>query len=184
VDVSSSYVEVFTSTCLGCLLPSLIMVNRSEKVDILPATVAMAERRPRTSRWRILGVISVFAVVMTLRCTNYGASISGIQLGRQDADPCPQSNVVYPVRHAQLWENLGNEYDQNAFKERVVEWLGGAVRIPYVVTALAVLSFSEARILNKARKPTTGWAPSASMSGGRFSGSSMTILLRHFHLCM
>ncbi|KAI0251446.1 carboxypeptidase S [Lactifluus subvellereus] len=66
---------------------------------------------------------------MTLRYTDR-SSIYARQLGRQDVNNCPQSEVIYPDRHAQLWETLGNEYDQDEFTERAAEWLGGAVRIP------------------------------------------------------
>lgn len=47
---------------------------------------------------------------------------------------CPQSDVLYPVEsHAQLWKSLGRDFDDDAFMTRAVEWLGGAVRIPYVL---------------------------------------------------
>ncbi|KAI0251422.1 carboxypeptidase S [Lactifluus subvellereus] len=107
------------------------MVNRCEKVDLLPAAVVVdsEESRPRRSQWKALGLIALLAVAMALRYTDW-SSISARQLGRQDANLCPQSEVIYPNRHAQLWETLGNEYEQGAFTERAVEWLGGAVRIP------------------------------------------------------
>lgn len=106
------------------------MVNRS-KVDLLPAAVAVGERRPRRSQWKALSLITLLAIAMTLRYTDW-PSISARQLGRQDVNLCPQSGVIYPDRHVQLWETLGSEYEQDAFTERAVEWLGGAVRIPYV----------------------------------------------------
>jgi Gly-Xaa carboxypeptidase len=45
---------------------------------------------------------------------------------------CPQSDALYPESHAQLWDSLGRVFDEDAFITRAVEWLGGAVRIPYV----------------------------------------------------
>jgi len=51
---------------------------------------------------------------------------------REVADLCPQSNALCPGQHAQLWESLGREFDEEAFTTRAVEWLGGAVRILYV----------------------------------------------------
>jgi Gly-Xaa carboxypeptidase len=124
------------------------MGNEREKTDPLPVPVtgAVEERRPpsRKSKWRVLAFISLLAIAMTLRYTGYGgASMSKIQPGHYDANVCPQSNALYPNRYAQLWESLGNEYDQDEFNERATEWLQGAVRIPYVIPALAVLSSSE-----------------------------------------
>jgi hypothetical protein len=42
---------------------------------------------------------------------------------------CPQSDVLYPARHAQLWRRLGRDFDDDAFTARAVSWLGGAVRV-------------------------------------------------------
>jgi hypothetical protein len=47
---------------------------------------------------------------------------------------CPQSDVLYPESHVQLWMSLGRDFDDDdAFMTRAVAWLGGAVRIPYIV---------------------------------------------------
>ncbi|KAI0277860.1 carboxypeptidase S [Russula aff. rugulosa BPL654] len=44
---------------------------------------------------------------------------------------CPQSDVLYPESHAQLWKSLGRGFDDDdAFRTRAVAWLGQAVRIP------------------------------------------------------
>jgi Gly-Xaa carboxypeptidase len=119
------------------------MGNEREKTDLLPVAVAVEEMRPRKPKWRVLGFISLLAIATTLRYTDHGASMSKIKPGYHDADVCPQSNALYPNRYAQLWESLGNEYDQDEFTERATDWLQGAVRIPYVISALAVLSSSE-----------------------------------------
>ena len=51
---------------------------------------------------------------------------------------CHQSDVLYPesTSHAQLWRSLGRDFDGDAFMTRAVAWLGGAVRIPYVIFIL------------------------------------------------
>ena len=110
------------------------MTNWNEK-DLLPATVPVSERHPRTLKWRVLGLIALLAVPMALRCaTHVGPFLPGRGLGRLNAsNVCPQADALYPDRHAPLWESLGKEFSQDAFTLRAVEWLGGAVRIPYVV---------------------------------------------------
>jgi hypothetical protein len=48
---------------------------------------------------------------------------------------CPQTGALTP--QAKIWEELGGvggELDEEKFKERAVEWLGGAVRIPWVIS--------------------------------------------------
>ena len=110
------------------------MANWDEK-DILPATVPVSERHPRTFKWRVLGLIALLAVPMALRCaTHVGPFLPGRGFRRlNDSIVCPQADALYPDRHAPLWESLGKEFSQDAFTLRAVEWLGGAVRIPYVV---------------------------------------------------
>ena len=58
---------------------------------------------------------------MTLWYTDQ-SSTSARPLGLQDVNNFPQSEVIYPDRHAQLWETLRNEYDQDAFTKRA--WSG------------------------------------------------------------
>jgi hypothetical protein len=101
---------------------------------------------------------------------------------------CPQSDVLYPesTTHAQLWKGLGRDFDDYAFMTRAVAWLGGAVRIPYVIfiecLVLCGISFSETPIimLNEVWSHTILWAPSVRTSGGRLSGLSMTISNERF----
>ncbi|KAF8273163.1 carboxypeptidase S [Lactarius quietus] len=69
---------------------------------------------------------------MALRCaTHVGPFLPGRGFGRlNDAKICPQTDALYPDRHRTLWESLGNDFSQDAFTLRAVEWLGGAVRVP------------------------------------------------------
>ena len=107
------------------------MVNWHEK-DLLPATLPVSERRSQTFKWRVLGLITLFAVPMVLRCaTHVGPFLPGRGFGRlDDAQICPQTDALYPDHHAPLWETLGREYSEDKFTLRAVEWLGGAVRVP------------------------------------------------------
>ena len=102
------------------------------KKDFPPATVPVSERRSQRHKWRVLGLIILLAVPVVLRCaTHFGLIFPGRGFGRlKDAKICPQADVLYPDRNAPLWESLGKDFDQDAFTLRVVEWLGGAVRVP------------------------------------------------------
>jgi hypothetical protein len=103
------------------------MAARDEK-DILQWGAPRYQR----SKWTVLGLVallaSVFAVVFLHADILYGSSHNGV------AKLCAQSDALYPESHAQLWKSLGHDYDDDAFLTRAVAWLGGAVRIPYVIT--------------------------------------------------
>ncbi|KAI9440734.1 hypothetical protein H4582DRAFT_2074521 [Lactarius indigo] len=103
------------------------MANWAEK-DFLPATVPRNQR----FRWRVYGLVTLLAVPAVLRwAPHLGPFLSRGGFGRlNDANICPQADVLYPNRHAPLWERLGNDFSQGAFTLRAAEWLGGAVRVP------------------------------------------------------
>ena len=45
---------------------------------------------------------------------------------------CPQAKVVTPRKYSEIWENLLEKSATDEYQTRVIEWLSGAVRIPYV----------------------------------------------------
>ena len=101
--------------------------------DILQAS------RYQRSKWTAVGLVallaSVFAVVFLHADLLHDKLLSAIMPSRNAvANLCPQSDALYPESHTQLWKSLGHVYDEDAFLTRAVAWLGGAVRIPYVVT--------------------------------------------------
>ncbi|KAI0295384.1 carboxypeptidase S [Multifurca ochricompacta] len=101
-----------------------------DKLDLLPAAgIATVKQHPRSS-WRCLVLVASLAIVIVFRCTNFWQSLPVTQLRHNDAKLCPQSDPLYPERHAELWKSLGWDFDQDAFTKRAVQWLGGAVRVP------------------------------------------------------
>ncbi|KAH9066871.1 hypothetical protein EDB87DRAFT_1721053 [Lactarius vividus] len=102
------------------------------KKDPLSVTVPISERRPWRHRWKVLGLITLLVVPIALRCTTHlGPLLPGRGFrGLNNVNICPQADVLYPDRHARLWESLAKEFDQDVFTSRAVGWLGGAVRVP------------------------------------------------------
>ena len=45
---------------------------------------------------------------------------------------CPQVNPITPTKHSAIWESFVERSTTDEYKTRAIEWLGGAVRIPYV----------------------------------------------------
>ena len=115
------------------------MDTRDEKVRILPADVLVqAPRLQKPQRW-VLGLVALFASVFVaaLRYADlHGGPFSSMTRSshHEKTDLCPQANALYPSHHAQLWENLGREFDGDEFRTRAVNWLAGAIRIRYVST--------------------------------------------------
>ena len=114
--------------------------------DILTTHFVQAPRYQR-SRWTALGLVallaSVFAVVPVFLHDDilYYKFLSAILSSSQNGVEklCPQSGALYPEGHTQLWKGLGRDYEEDAFMTRAVAWLGGAVRIPYVITLCFLL---------------------------------------------
>jgi hypothetical protein len=129
------------------------MDAKDEKVRILPTDVLVqAPRLQKPQRW-VLGLVALFAsvFVVALRYADlHGGPFSSVMRSshREKTDLCPQANALYPSQHAQLWESLGREFDGDEFRTRAVNWLAGAIRIPYVSTiAFCDVAFFFLRIL-------------------------------------
>jgi len=48
------------------------------------------------------------------------------------AAPCPQVEPIIPTKHSAIWESFLENSTTDEYKTRAIEWLGGAVRVPYV----------------------------------------------------
>ena len=107
-----------------------------EKVDSLTNALVVQAPRSRRSKWTTLGLVVLLASVFTVASLRAGflsgKLSSAMSLSHSVTKLCPQSDALYPESHAQLWDSLGRDFDEQAFTTRAVEWLGGAVRIPYV----------------------------------------------------
>ncbi len=140
----------------------MVMTRIGEKdILIIGAPVQAPTRRPFRSsqtlrskcQWTAVGFVvallagSIFAMAFFshdyLLQVNSELLSAGLLLGHTGNSGggtvtatklCPQSDAFYPESHAQLWVSLGRDFDDNdASMTRGVTWLGGAVRIPYVV---------------------------------------------------
>lgn len=166
------------------------MATKDEKTDhLLPTAVLLQAPRPRRFKWRAFGFVALLASALSVASRYVGPHSEQSSFAVQPsqfrvADTCPQSNTLYPGEHAQLWKNLGHNFDEDAFTTKAVEWLAGAVRIRYVFmnTSCDVSPFfNENPVPNKGRRHSTTWVSSVKMSGGRSSGRCMTTSLMNFH---
>lgn len=54
-------------------------------------------------------------------------------VGAASGELCAQAEVLTPQMHADLWDSLGDTIQSDQFKTRAINWLSGAVQIPYVL---------------------------------------------------
>ncbi|KAH9987511.1 hypothetical protein BJV77DRAFT_1070480 [Russula vinacea] len=109
------------------------MVASNEKVDLLTTALVVQAPRPKGQ----------------MDCPQTVALLATVFASR-NGKLCPQSDALYPESHAQLWKNLGRDFDEDAFMTRAVGGWEEQYAFP----------------LNH----TTTWAPLERMSGGRLSG--------------
>jgi hypothetical protein len=116
-----------------------VMIARVEKPGGL-TTAVLAQAPPSRPQRPKLRVVGLGALLLIVFVSWHHADLllgvlflSATRLGRHGGvRVCPQADALYPERHAELWRSLGREFDEDPFMTRVVAWLGGAVRIPYV----------------------------------------------------
>lgn len=72
---------------------------------------------------------------------------------------CPQVSPLIPSKHAKLDQILDNLHNQPAFRERAIEALGGAVRIPYVLHSKRRIDHFELTISAAGPSHMTIWVP-------------------------
>ena len=84
------------------------MAAKDEKVDhLLPTAVLVQAPCPQRSKWRALGFIALLASAISTASRYVDQFPLAMQSSQFEvANTCPQSNVLYPGKHAQLWENL------------------------------------------------------------------------------
>jgi len=110
----------------------------TEKVDELPGVYATRISTGKLHKAK--AVASKIALVVLAICvsTYFIKRPSGfpIQVGALEdgADLCPQVDELVPEKNGMIWESLQDMYGTEDFKTRAVDWLGGAVRIPCVVS--------------------------------------------------
>ncbi len=121
------------------------MVPNGEKGTLITALPMQALPRPVRSPRSKLAALGLVALLASVFAMTFLHALSTVLLGYgggrgRVANFCPQSDVLYPEGHVQLWKSLGREFDEDAFMMRTVAWLGGAVRIPCVLFFLLMLS--------------------------------------------
>ena len=95
---------------------------------------------------------------------------------------CPQVKPITPTKRSAIWESFVERSTTDEYKTRAIEWLGGAVRVPYVCYP----SFAWNRILTARSGPsrTITWTPWGWIPVGRCLGRSTSIYCMLSPSCM
>ena len=96
----------------------------------------MPEKRSvvtKSNRTKSFFSVVLFALALAIFQIHYSFFRKSINGDYDSAQTCPQADEVKPSTHAALWRELGEQIGTEEFKLKAVDWLGGAVRIPYVV---------------------------------------------------
>lgn len=107
------------------------MSELSEKAELLPISV---KPRGHVSLWTssLLIFASLTAIWGTLHLYTRGlyTGLFGWKEASHIDALCPQTDRLTPVKHAELYEQLGCLIDTASYKLRAIDWLAGAVQIP------------------------------------------------------
>ncbi|KAI0954058.1 hypothetical protein AcW1_006673 [Taiwanofungus camphoratus] len=85
----------------------------------------------RVLRWLLVS-FSWFIVIYQLSLTVFALvhDFLGPISQNNEVPLCPQVPALIPEKHGELWQDLGGTFGGQAFLDRAVNWLAGAVRIP------------------------------------------------------
>lgn len=82
--------------------------------------------------------VALYAFAPQCAARHFGGSQQSAVDFKSD-DLCPQPSPLVPSKSEELWKDLGEKYQSKEFLHAAVEWLGGAVRVPYVTHLLLEL---------------------------------------------
>lgn len=96
-------------------------------------TPARTVSRFRRANW---GVLLLFVSACVYTTFTYGHSRASSLLfrpsdvGAESAALCPQASPLFPTKNAELWKGLSETFKGDAFLNRSINWLAGAVQVP------------------------------------------------------
>ena len=136
------------------------MSEKKQKFSGLPSTVDPIELDRPPGRKRVttlviglcLGALGAGGFVLRSILPTSPAPESYVQVA---SELCPQAKSTTPVKHSAIWNTLVERSASEEFKERAVEWLGGAVRIRYVLDSSLMLEWTQTVRVEPSR--TTTW---------------------------
>ena len=82
-------------------------------------------------------IILIIQLVLLLRQLGRWAIRQGFpSFNRSPIQLCPQAQEVLPLENLDIWNELGQTFRSHEFRQRAIDYLGGAVRVPYATLPL------------------------------------------------
>jgi hypothetical protein len=109
----------------------------NSKEAIIPS-IRPSHRLRLSSEWLSFGAVVALTIyafrasifcVLTDGLNDLYASLSDVGASA-DAELCPQTSPLFPSKNGDIWETVHETYNTDEFKDKLVDWLGSAVRIP------------------------------------------------------
>ena len=95
---------------------------------------------------------------------------------------CPQVKPIAPTKHSAIWESFVERTATDEYKTRAIEWLGGAVRVPYV--CYPSLAWNIILTVRSGPSRTITWTPWGWIHVGRYLDRSTIICCMLSLSCM
>jgi len=98
--------------------------------SVEPVQLGSPSRSKRTKALAIglcLGLLGTGGFVLR----SIAPKFAGSEPHHDPAALCPQVKPITPTKHSAIWESFVEKTTTDEYKTRAVEWLGGAVRVPY-----------------------------------------------------
>lgn len=150
----------------------------------LPPPAQLHSRGRSFSRLQwILALAFASAICYTFQPATNGIPALWAEPEGDLASLCPQVAAFSPSKNTRLFETLSQTYKTEAFLQRAVELLGGAVRIPYVPLLYSVMALRWPHLLGIVRNLTTTWVPLVRILGGTRLGLSTSTCSRRTLEC-
>lgn len=124
-------------------------MHKHNNDSVLPALLSPAVNKKHSSRsMKVIrvGALLGCSLLATIVAYSYISDIPWTQSLRSQAHHnrpvCPQELSLSPTSHSDLLNQLDEYYASNEFTHAAAEWLGGAVRIPQVLSSKRLWLFS------------------------------------------
>ena len=163
------------------------MEKKQQQPDLASPLPPVAAAPPRTAAWKkalVYAALGLGTVRFALKVA-YRDSLDGFYTYSEDGfldslirrpaahrtqSICPQADVLYPEVNKGLWEEVSAELNTEAFQNKALDWMRGAIQIPCVFAHFV----PGAMIADErpGQRCSTRWASRGRTSGGRSSMSS------------
>ncbi len=112
----------------GSRTPSMKEASLPQPVHVAPSSKPVSRRR---ALYALLLAIPCFLFVYASPKINLPSCRLGSRKSNK-AEMCLQVGAVYPEKNAELYNEMSNVIGTERFKDKAIDWLAGAVRVPYV----------------------------------------------------